>query len=328
MTSLSWLVTKNHDCGARWGKMQATIVVCTRNRCLSLRRTLSSLQELLLPQAFRCEIVVVDNNSTDHTSRIAQEFSPTSRIPVRYLLEEAPGLAHARNRGIQGARGEIIAFIDDDITVCPSWLAELKRAFDEYGAACVGGKILLNESLKLPAWWDARCDAVLARFDLGDSVIVTSSQDDREIGWGANMSFRRSVFEKYGHFRTDLGVRPGARLVCEESEMVQRLRGNGEVAVYLPTAVAYHFPEVERISKKFVRTWYFRLGESTFVWDWKSSDPITRIGSVPRWRYKWALKRLGSLIISVMDLGSKEAFFRELEFLSALGYFARAYRRG
>ena len=306
--------------------MDSSIIVCTHNRCQSLRKTLASFQDLFLPEGLKCEIIVVDNNSTDDTKQVVQNFASTSRLPVRYTFERAPGLAHARNRAIQEARGDVLAFIDDDVTVCPTWLAELKRTFDEQGAACVGGRILLNENLKLPAWWDTRCDAVLARFDLGDSVIVAGQDYEGEIGWGANLSFRRSMFERYGHFRTDLGVRPGARLLCEESEFVQRLRRNGEVVVYCPGAIAYHFPEVGRISKQFVRSWYYRLGESTFVWDSTSSESSAGIRRVPRWRYRWALMRLWRLFVGELVRRRREAFIRELEFFAVLGYFGRALK--
>lgn len=304
--------------------MDASVVICSYNRCSSLKKALMSLDKLSIPQELTWETVVVDNKSTDQTKEVVEGFAAQSRWAVRYVFEPKPGLSQARNRGVQEARGEIIAFIDDDVKVTPAWLAEVKNAFEEYDASCVGGKILLGNTLQLPPWWDERYSAVLTKFDLGDSVILGDRNYEGEIGWGANISFRRCVFEKYGLFRTDLGRTPNGLAIGEETELVRRLQRNGELSVYYPASVVYHFPDTERLSKQYLRRWYYRAGESYRLQDSIFRKRTPRIFGVPRWRYRSALESIGKGIFSWLTGRRGEAFYQQLQFIVFLGYLGAA----
>ncbi|MCP5100972.1 MAG: glycosyltransferase family 2 protein, partial [Chloroflexi bacterium] len=91
-----------------------TVIVCTRDRAGQLAGCLDALQAQNYPQF---EIVVVDNAScTDATARLA------AKRQVRYVREDRPGLDWARNRGIESARHEIVAFTDDDARPAINWL--------------------------------------------------------------------------------------------------------------------------------------------------------------------------------------------------------------
>src|ERR1041384_8686802 len=105
--------------------MKITVVVCTYNRCESLPKTLESLMTLTVPEAIPWEILVVDNNSKDATREVVKEFCRRAPDRARHLFESQQGLSNARNAGIREARGEILAFTDDDVTVRPHWLPSL-----------------------------------------------------------------------------------------------------------------------------------------------------------------------------------------------------------
>ncbi|HEY1482576.1 MAG TPA: glycosyltransferase, partial [Candidatus Acidoferrum sp.] len=130
-----------------------TVILCTYNRCRSLPAALQSVAAQQLPDALEWEILVVDNNSTDQTSDVVSEFAqrnPPGRI--RYLFEPRQGLSNARNAAIREARGEVIAFMDDDVTVDPYWLQTLTvslRAGEYTGA---GGRILPPQDFQPPRW--------------------------------------------------------------------------------------------------------------------------------------------------------------------------------
>jgi len=111
-----------------------TVVVCTRDRAPSLARCLASLARLDPPAA---EVLVVDNAPRDGSTREA-----VAATPFRYVREERPGLDNARNRGIAEARGDIIAFTDDDVEVDPRWIGALATAFQDPGIAGVTGRVL------------------------------------------------------------------------------------------------------------------------------------------------------------------------------------------
>ena len=103
-------------CGWRGGGLAVadspliSAVICTYNRADLLAGAIESLLEQTLNPAHR-EIIVVDNASTDGTRAVVEQFAPDG---VRYVLETRQGLGYARNRGWQEARGEFVAYIDDD----------------------------------------------------------------------------------------------------------------------------------------------------------------------------------------------------------------------
>ena len=101
--------------------LRLSIVICTYNRADLARQAIASVLAQDFPSS-EYELLVVDNRSTDHTGAMAQEFC-ASNPNVRYLIEKEIGLSHARNCGWQAARGEYVAYIDDDCKVPPSWLS-------------------------------------------------------------------------------------------------------------------------------------------------------------------------------------------------------------
>ena len=103
--------------------MRLTVALCTYNRADFLRQTLAGLARQNFPRD-QFEVLVIDNNSRDHTAAVVAEFANTVPAP-RHVLETQQGLDYARNRAISEARGDIIIFGDDDILVAPDWLAQM-----------------------------------------------------------------------------------------------------------------------------------------------------------------------------------------------------------
>jgi glycosyltransferase involved in cell wall biosynthesis len=307
--------------------MDISVVICTRNRCASLKKALSSLADQSFPSGLSWEIVVVDNDSADQTRAVLEEFMGNFRLPTRCVLEKEAGVSNARNRGIRESKGNIIAFIDDDVIAAPDWLASVKAAFDNYDCACVGGKILLHATVKLPSWWDERCKGPLSLFDVGDSVIVSDVNSWAEIGWGANLSFRRWAFESHGLFRTDLGKIANTPRLGEETEFIDRLRRNGETLVHYPRAVVYHAPNLDRLSRQYLRRWYYRVGETDFVRQPSISGDVIRVFRVPRWKYRVALGNLWQALYSALAGNRKRAFWEQLQLIRFSGYFVAAQKR-
>ena len=105
--------------------MLITVGICTFNRAESLRRTLNSLAAMEVPADFAWELVVVNNNSTDHTDAMINEDH--GRLPIRREFEKRPGHSNARNRAIDAARGDYIVWTDDDVVVDPGWLSASEK---------------------------------------------------------------------------------------------------------------------------------------------------------------------------------------------------------
>src|SRR5271168_2431711 len=120
--------------------MLITVAICTFNRAESLRRTLDSLVAMRVPSDLGWEIVVVNNNSTDHTDDFIGEY--VGRLPVRRELEPRAGKSNALNRAIEVAKGDYIVWIDDDVLVDAGLLTAYAEAFRRWpDAAVFGGRI-------------------------------------------------------------------------------------------------------------------------------------------------------------------------------------------
>src|SRR5260370_22277664 len=128
-----------------------SVIVPTRDRPEQVRRCLQSLLALYYPQY---EIIVVDNapSSCATADLIQQTYGNVPQ--VHYEREDRPGSSWARNRGMMAARGEILAFADDDVIIDRYWLVELVRAFGRAGeVACVTGLVLPVELETSPQLW-------------------------------------------------------------------------------------------------------------------------------------------------------------------------------
>jgi len=241
--------------------MTISVILCTYNRCPVLATALASVATSQMPPSVEWEVLVVDNNSRDQTPEVVEEFC--SRYPgrFRYLFEPRQGLSNARNAGIRAARGEIIAFTDDDVTVEPTWLQNLTANLCNGEWSCAGGRILPPASFSPPRWLPTN-----GRFDLRGALVIFDPGDEPgkldRTPFGANMAFRKAMFEKYGFFRTDLG-RCGKGLIGnEEFEFCRRLVTGGENLRYEPSAVVYHPVPPERLTKRYFLAWHFAFGRA------------------------------------------------------------------
>jgi GT2 family glycosyltransferase len=213
--------------------------VCTRDRTDDLARCLDSLERLRYPNF---EVLVVDNApSSDATLRLVER-----RRGVRYAREPRQGLDWARNRAIEEAGGEIIAFTDDDAVADPEWIGAIAAAFarDPAAAAVTG--------LVLPSELDTEAQVLFERYrSFGRGFVTRRVAFDSggpmahrygaagDYGTGANMAFRRVVFDRIGPFDPALDVgtlsRGGGDL-----EMFFRVLKAGHALVYEPRAIVRH----------------------------------------------------------------------------------------
>ena len=238
--------------------MKISVLVCTYNRAERLRRMLKSLREAMVPDDSSWEVILVDNNSDDDTRFVFEEFQKHYESRIRYVFEEKRGISHARNRGIKEARGEIIAFTDDDVIVDKYWIQNIEKAFKENdNVACVGGKILPIWEVSQPKWLKPNLYNYLGLLDYGNSVTYLDSPNI----WGANFAVKSEMFKKYGRFDSNLGRIPRKLYSGEETEFLQRLQNAKEIILYHPLSIIYHCVSADKISKRYFRKWRFDEGE-------------------------------------------------------------------
>ena len=239
--------------------MNITVILCTYNRSANLSRALESVAVCELPSSIEWEVLVVDNNSNDKTRAVIEEYCRRYPGRFRYLFEPRQGKSHALNSGIRESEGEILAFVDDDVTVEPTWLQNLTSSLhgDEWAGS--GGKIRLERTSPAPPWLALHgpysLAGVLALFDRGDTP--------GPIEWapyGTNMAFRRAMFEKHGGFRTDLGPNTADEIRGEDTEFGRRLMSAGERLRYEPMAIVFHGVPEKRLRKDYFLNWYFDFG--------------------------------------------------------------------
>ena len=306
--------------------MKISVIICTYNRAASLHRALTSLSAMSVPKDIAWEILVVDNNSTDDTKDQTSRFAQSTDINVRYVFEGRQGLNHARNAGIKAAKGELLIFIDDDVEVTDNWLAQMKDAFDRYPVVGVGGKVILKETLEKPAWWVAEYDGALGKFDAGDSIILSDDTYTSIIGIGANLGFKKSAFDKHGLFRPDLDRRKNKLSMGGDVEFARRIKNRGELTMYYPAAVVYHCPVTDRLTKSYLRRWYFRIGEWQALRVPAGTSKAQTLLTVPISRYGSALAHLLKALSATLSPYNQEGFHHELEFVAELGYFFGALK--
>jgi glycosyltransferase involved in cell wall biosynthesis len=300
--------------------MNITVILCTYNRCRSLLKTLDSVAASTLPDSVRWEVLVVDNNSSDQTPEVVEEFCQQHRGRFRYIFERRQGKSHALNTGIQEARGDVFAFMDDDVTVDPDWLQNLTASLqgDEWAGA--GGRILPEGNFSPPRWLALNgpyaMRGALVLFDLGGRPGRLDCAP-----WGTNMAFRRVMFEKYGGFRTDLGPRPGSEIRNEDTEFGRRLMARGEHLWYAPSAVVYHAVPENRIKKKFFLQWWFDHGRADIREDSKRCDSW-HLG-IPH-----AIRGMLSVTLRwLLALSSQRRFYFKTQIWLAAGQIVEAYRQ-
>lgn len=244
------------------GTAFVSVVVCTCNRADHLAKTLASLSAQSLPDKVEWEVLVLDNNSKDRTREVTEEFCRRFPERFRYIFEGTPGKSYAMNRGIQEARGDVIAFTDDDVTLEADWLWNLTTDLHHGQWAGAGGRTLPERGFVPPRWLPLERKyalAPLAIFDKGNSV-----RELTEAPYGNNMAYRKAVIQKYGGIRTDLGPCSGSRRPqkSEDSEFGNRLLLAGEKFVYRPDAVVYHCVPPERVQKRYFLQWWFDKARS------------------------------------------------------------------
>jgi glucosyl-dolichyl phosphate glucuronosyltransferase len=289
--------------------MKITVILCTYNRCQSLAKTLESVVASTLPDSMEWEVLVVDNNSTDHTREVVEDFRRRSPDHFRYVFESKPGKSFALNTGVHEARGDVLAFVDDDVIVEPTWLQNLTVALSDGNWAGTGGRTLPAQNFSLPRWLGLDLvGALCAHFDLGD----TPCQLDRA-PYGANMAVRKEMFETYGLFRTDLGPSPNREIPRpnEDTEFGRRLMAAGERLRYEPSAVVHHPVPEDRLRKEYFLEWWFDLGRAT-------------MREVGRRRDIWGIPRH---YLSVLKYGAVLIPFRTLRWFLALDPETRFHRK-
>ncbi len=218
-----------------------TVAVCTRDRTENLRVCLKAIERLTYPCL---DTLLIDNAPrTDAAERLLKKEFPG----VRYLVEPRPGLDWARNRAMIEARGDIVAFTDDDVVVDPGWIQALVKVFAQDPDVMAATGLVVPYELETEAQILFEGYGVFGKgFERRRVPPRNGTKSHRwshlaagDLGTGANMALRRSIFDVIGGFdpALDMGTATGGG---GDLEIFFRVVQEGYALVYEPNAIIRH----------------------------------------------------------------------------------------
>jgi GT2 family glycosyltransferase len=299
-----------------------SVVIATYNRAALLSECLDHLAR----QPFNAgdEIIVVDNGSTDGTPGVIRSHQ-AGPVKIVGLTETRAGKSHAVAAALAVARGDILAFTDDDVNVDVGWLYAIRSALDgDTAVALVGGPVEPRWEAAAPFWLHfgrgyGRLAAPLALLDYGDAPTDLGSRTVL----GANMAVRRDVLDQLGGFATHLGKLRGTLLSGEDHELCRRVQQAGYGARYCPAALVRHWVPASRMRVGYFLRWFFWSGITNAELDRHHPPQAPTLFGVPLHFFKVFATSVAAGIAAAGLLRWHTAVDRATEAAFAAGYAAR-----
>jgi len=246
-------------------KPSISIVICTYNRAESLKELLDCLLNQNIKDPY--EVIVVDNNSKDSTKLMVESFDAKFQGKLRYVFEPNQGKPFALNHGIEKARGEILAFTDDDCLVGKDYLERILEAFQKYGdkIGIIGGKIdphWVNGNkpewiidLKSGWWHKGFFTGPLGILNYGETARMLDVQDIKKepLFYGANIAIPKTVLDLHGCFNTE-------KVLMQDTDICTRLFRAGVKGMYEPLVLVHHKINAPKITPHYYYRWYYLRG--------------------------------------------------------------------
>lgn len=234
----------------------AVLCAYTMDRWADIERAVASLRAQTRAPL---EIVLV----SDHNPELLA--AATATFPdVRCVANAGSrGLSDARNTGVRHARGEIVGFLDDDAAAAPDWVEQMLAAYEDDDVVGVGGWVRPDWRAARPAWFPGEFLWVLGCSYTGLPTARTAVRNPI----GANMSFRRSLFDVVGGFDTGTGRVGRDAAGCEETEFAIRACAAkpGTRILLEPAAACEHAVTPDRLTRPYFRRRCIAEGRSKAV---------------------------------------------------------------
>lgn len=277
--------------------MRVVVAICTWNRAQLLDQTLTQFAQLRIPDGVSWELLVVNNNSSDHTDQVIAKH--TSSLPLRRLLESRQGHCHARNCAMDAAQGELLLWTDDDVLIDPEWLASYVEAARQWpDVAFFGGPIAPWFAKEPPAWITRHLDKLGGVWALLDYGVDTHPLEPQQLPYGANMAMRLEIVQER-RFDTRLG-RVGTEMMSDdETTFFRNLVRVGHTGVWVGSARVEHYIPSDRLTISYLSRFFYGLGRGCVVTT--ETEVARRVLGIPLWLLK---KYLGNLISRLFAVNS------------------------
>ncbi|MBR4564637.1 MAG: glycosyltransferase [Paludibacteraceae bacterium] len=268
-----------------------TAIICTYNRAKYIGPLLESIAANDLAKE-EYEILLVDNNCTDNTREVCEDFTAKHpEVNFRYTVEPEQGLSAAKNRGIKEAKGDIIVYIDDDALVDSWYLRTYAEWLESHPEtmACGGPIEPLYETAE-PDWMTPYTKALLtAWMDYGDKP---REYPKGCFPGGGNAAYRKSVFDKVGYFNTALGRKGNSLMGAEEKDIFDKMHSFGMQIMYIPSPVLHHIIPQKKLEKDY----FDRLTTQIGISERKRTLAISKTKYVKR-LFSEAIKWGGTIVL-------------------------------
>lgn len=228
-----------------------TVVICTYNRATYLPEALESLLKQTLPLN-RFEVIVVNNNSTDETAFVCENFIQLhAEANFYYLNETEQGASFARNTGAALAKSPLLCFMDDDAVAYPNYLEKIIQFFAQYPhAGGLGGRIIPRYIPEEPKWMSHFVSSLVGHFHYSETITIFSAN---KYPLESNMIIRKVDFDAVNGFNTALpGVKGTLRIGGEGKEFFLKIKALGRTIYYDPAIVVEHIVETKKLTPEYL----------------------------------------------------------------------------
>lgn len=300
--------------------IKITACICTYNRYDLLPIAIKSLEEQESTASY--EILVIDNSPiNDEIKKYTEKYKNSSKVKFHWL--ETPGLSNARNYAVSVAKGEIIAFMDDDAIANTNWLDELIYAFeslDDDLVVCVGGRVIPIWESPRPTWLHDWLLGYVSVVDWGNADKPRYAKDHEWMA-GTNISFKVDFLKSHGLFDTKLGRNGDGKTLLsnEEIQISQNIKKNGFKTVYSERAYVDHLVPSNRLSQEWFRKRVLWQAISDFMINGNSQ--MENMNDIKKYAldYMWSMPPGSRNVYSLFyDQNDPELFLRQLKTVEIL----------
>jgi glycosyltransferase involved in cell wall biosynthesis len=302
--------------------MHLDVIIPTYNRDELLPRALQSLAQATVPAGLTVGITIVDNNSSDNTRLVTEQWQSRFTGSLQYVFEKRQGRSYALNTGIASTQGDLVGFVDDDEEVDKSWFECIHHAFSSWNIDFLGGPYVPKWESEPPNWLPAEYCGVVGNINGGDEI-ATFDESYPGILMGGNAVLTRAIINKVGLYLTSVG-RSGQRLLAgEDEDMYRRLLAANARGIYFPSLKVFHYVPQNRMTRGYFRKWCFWRGVSRGVLDHQRPLDVAYLCGVPRYLYGKAARGLWRNLLSPLRRPSdpSKLFADRLATLDLIGYF-------